>query len=597
MVEQPNPESPDSLVGDILIVDDLAENLHFLSTVLTSQGYKVRSALSGPVAVNVAKAAQPDLVLLDIKMPDMDGYQVCRQLKADPLTQDIPIIFLSALTQTTDIVKAFNTGGIDYIPKPFQSEELLARVNTHLKLRLAQAQVQKLNAELEQRVLQRTVQLEQEIGERPRAQEQVLHIATHDRLTNLPSRILLIERVNRLLAHHPRRPFVLMLLKCNQLQTINNSLGHHAVDQLLIAIGRRLEIGLDAGMLLTNYDEETFAILLEGDIDKSEVIQIAHKFQLEFSLPFQIENYSIYLQSSIGLVLASQSYDQASYVLRDANTALYQARTKGVGKIQIFNPEMYYRAASFFEIQNDLYRALENQELQLIYQPILSLENRSLKGAEALVRWHHPQRGLILPDQFIPIAEETELILALDRLVLRQACYQLRTWQEHGWLTPSFLLQINLSSLQLGQVDLLDYLTQVLAETQVNPKYLALEITEYGLMQKDTAVLRNLEQLRHYQINVSIDDFGTGYSCLSYLHSLNVDNIKIDKSFIHQIDTTKTGIKVLRAIINLARELEMTVTAEGIETEEQLASVTQLGCEFGQGYFLGMPTDGNTLLT
>ena len=220
MTQQTNPSPKPTSLGDILVVDDIPANLEFLSTVLTQKGYKVRSALSGQTAIKVAKAAQPDLILLDIKMPEMDGYEVCRLLKADPLTQEIPIIFLSALDQTNDKVKSFSLGGVDYIPKPFQAEELLARVGNQLKLRSAQAQIQKLNAELEQRVIQRTAQLEEEIGERLRMQAEILHMATHDSLTGLPNRVSLTQRLTQIFNQHQPESLALILLKFDQLQRL-----------------------------------------------------------------------------------------------------------------------------------------------------------------------------------------------------------------------------------------------------------------------------------------------------------------------------------------------------------------------------------------
>ena len=579
------------------MVDDIPDNLEFLSTVLTRQGYKVRSALSGQTALKVAKAAQPDLILLDIKMPEMDGYEVCQHLKSDLLTQEIPIIFLSALDQTTDKIRAFNLGGVDYIPKPFKAEELLARVDTHLKLRSAQAEIQKLNADLEQRVIQRTAQLEQEIGERLHMQEELLHMATHDSLTRLPNRIFLTQRLTQIINQNQPKNLALILLKCDQLQTINNSLGHHAVDQLLVSIARRLETCLESGIILAHYGEDTFAILIENHVDRENVIQFSEHLQQETTTPFHIDNCPIYIQIRVGISLCSQNYEQATHLLRDANTALHQAKAQGVGKIQVFNPDMYYRALSFFRIQNELHGALQNQELELVYQPIISLKDNTLKGAEALVRWHHPQRGIISPVEFIPVAEETGIIIALDRYVLRKACHQLRVWREQNRLRSSFRLQVNLSSLQLAQKDFIDYLDRVLIETQIDYQNLAFEITEYGLMQQNEVASSTLEELKRHQIIVSIDDFGTGYSSLSYLHSLKVENLKIDRSFISQIDGTPNSLKIVRSIINLAHELDMTVTAEGVETSEQLSNLTALGCGFAQGYFWGQPTDSDTMVS
>ncbi|MEM7062318.1 MAG: EAL domain-containing protein [Cyanobacteria bacterium P01_B01_bin.77] len=588
-----------ALFADILIVDDVPPNLDFLSTVLTQEGYKVRSAINGQVAIKIAQAAQPDLILLDIKMPGMDGYEVCRILKANPLTQAIPVIFLSALDQAGDKVKAFGLGGVDYIPKPFQAEELLARIGNHLKLQAAQSEVQKLNAELEQRVIQRTSQLEQEISERLLMQEKIVHMATHNSLTNLPNRVLLAQRLQQVLnqaSSQSSQGLALLLIKCNKLQLVKNSLGHHAVDQLIVAMTRRLEALIEQGSLLANFGEDTFAILSETSNNQEKAVQFAEKLQKELGYPFYLNNNSIYGQIDIGIVLASaQQYKQSIHILRDASTALSQATADRMGKIKIFKAEMHQRTLSFFEVQNELYRALHNHELTLVYHPIIALVDNSLNGLETLVRWNHPQKGHLTAAEFIPIAEETELILKLDRYVLNQACHQLKEWQNHNLLHPSFRLHVNLSAQQLAQRDFIDYLDNILAETQIDHQNLAFEITEYGLMQQTDVVLSTLDQLQRYQIMVSIDDFGTGYSSLHYLYSLKIENLKIDRSFVHQMNTTAKGLKVIKAIVNLAHELGMTVTAEGVENSMQLATLETLGCEYMQGYLWGEPTDGPTI--
>ena len=579
-------------------MDDVPPNLDFLSTVLTQQGYKVRSAINGQVALKIAKAAKPDLILLDIKMPGMDGYEICRLLKANPVTQEIPVIFLSALDQTDDKVKAFGLGGVDYIPKPFHAEELIARVGNHLKLRAAQSEIQKLNAELEQRVIQRTAQLEQEVGERLRMKEEMVHMATHSSLTGLPNRVLLAQRLQQVLnqakSNQSHKP-ALILFKCNKIKLVKNSLGHHAVDQLIVAMTRRLETLIEPGSLLTNFGEDTFSILIEAFHSPEETIKFAQKLQRETSHPFSINNDLVYSQLNIGIVLYSNQYTQSTHMLRDASTALSQAQSEGAGKIQVFSSEMHQRTLSFFNVQNELHQALQNQELGLVYHPIISLVDNSLNGLEALVRWHHPQKGLITADNFIPVAEETALILKLDRYVLHQACHQLKEWQERNLLHSSFRLHVNLSAQQLTQEDFIDYLDNILTETQIEHHNLAFDITEYGLMQKTSAVMATLEKLKRYQIMVSIDDFGTGSSSLSYLYSLKIENLKIDRSFILQMNNTAKGLKVIKAIINLAHELGMTVTAEGVENSVQLATLETLGCEYMQGYLWGMPVDSKTI--
>jgi diguanylate cyclase (GGDEF)-like protein len=594
MTSQPTPPQTSTTMGDILIVDDVSENLEFLSTVLAQQGYKVRSVLSGATALKVAKAAQPDLILLDIKMPEMDGYQVCQKLKADPVTQNIPIIFLSALDRASDKVKAFTLGGIDYIPKPFQVEELLARVKNHLDLRCAQAQVQKLNSELEQRVFQRTAQLEQEISKRLQMQEKLLHVAMHDMLTNLPNRTFLTQRLMQIFERNQQsidENLVLILLECDQLPAINNSLGHQSGDRMIVSMARRLESCFESETLLAHCGNDTFAILLENHPDLGEVMRIAERLHEETQHPFHIDNHLIHSKASIGIVQGSREYQNPEHLLRDANTAMYQAKALGVGNIQVFNAAMHHRAVSFFEILNELHQTLKKQEFYLVYQPILSLRDNQISGVESLLRWEHPQRGLIMPGDFISVAEETGLIIALDRYVLNMACAQLKIWQEEYNLSPAFRLQVNLSAQQLSQVDFLDYLDKTLKIHQVNSRNLSLEITENALMQHHDNILTLLNELQARRIHVSIDDFGTGYSSLNYLHRLKVANLKIDRSFVNQMEETKDSLGIVRAIINLAHDLEMTVTAEGVETAGQLEKLKNLNCDFAQGYFLGKPMD------
>ncbi|MEM9264631.1 MAG: EAL domain-containing protein [Cyanobacteria bacterium P01_F01_bin.13] len=575
-----------------MVVDDDPANIEFLTAVLDQHGYEICSALDGTTAINLVEETQPDLVLLDIKMPEMDGYQVCLALKANPLTQAIPVIFLSAMAQAEDKVRAFSVGGIDYIPKPFQAAELLARVKNHITLRAAQLQIQQLNGELEQRVAQRTAQLEEEIGERMRIQEELLHVATHNLLTELPNRTFLSQYITNIFNQNQNQfndSLVLLLLECDQLQVINNSLGHRAGDQMLVAIAHRLRSCLPFGTLLTHFGEDKFAILLENVPDLNNALHIAKLLQREIELPFYIENQAIHTEVSVGIVQGSSAYAQPQYLLRDANTVISQAQAKGAGTIEVFNSGMHNRARSFFEIQNDLYQALTNQELRLVYQATVSLKTNKIVGAEALVRWHHPQKGIISPGDFIPVAEEIGLIIPIDRYILRQACRQLKHWQNQKLLDDAFKLQVNLSAQQFSQSDFIDYLDDVLTETQINNQNLALEITENALLQQNDLVLTLLNTLKRRQIHVSIDDFGTGYSSLSYLHQLNVENLKIDRSFVSRMVDPQDSLTVVEAIINLAHGLGMTVTAEGVETEKQREYLKILGCEFAQGYFWGRP--------
>jgi diguanylate cyclase (GGDEF)-like protein len=582
--------------GDILIVDDMPNNLRFLSTTLAEQGYKVRSVTEGLMALTVAQAAKPDLILLDIMMPNIDGYEVCQRLKANEQTCDIPVIFLSALDEVLDKVKAFSVGGVDYITKPFQLEEVLARIQTHLSLRAAQKEISQLNAELEQRVRQRTAQLEQEIAERLQVQERLLHLALHDVLTGLPNRTWFMKRLEQLLQQVNQQAgyhFAVLFLDCDRFQAVNDSLGHLVGDQLLVSIARRIELCLRPGTMLCRLGGDEFAILLQDTEKSSDAIKVANGILHELAAPFQICEYQVFTNVSIGIVMGSDIYKQPEHILRDADTAMYRAKANGKACYQMFEQTMHSRALHNFQLESDLRHALERHELVAYYQPIINLGNNQIDSFEALVRWNHPEKGLINPIKFIPIAEETGLVMAIDLFVLQQACQQLRSWREEGISDASLTMNVNLSVKHFMSFDLLAQIDRVLQETGITGNSLRLEITESDIMENAEFAGKIISQLRDRQIQLSIDDFGTGYSSLSYLHRLPIDHLKIDRSFVMRIGKNGKNTEIIRAIIALAKSLGMFTIAEGVETQDQLDQIRELKCEFCQGYLFSKPVEAS----
>ncbi|MGB3559307.1 MAG: EAL domain-containing protein [Geitlerinemataceae cyanobacterium] len=581
-------------------MDDSPENLHLLTRILTKRGYKVRQAKNGTMALQSAMVLPPDLILLDIMMPGMDGYEVCQRLKANPKTVETPVIFLSALNGVLDKVKAFQMGGVDYISKPFQFEEVIARVQNQLVLVSAQQQVRQLNTELEARVQRRTAQLEQtnqklqrEIAEHERTQEVLIHMAFHDALTKLPNRALLLEKLHGALSRTQADPdshFAVLLLDCDRFKVVNNSLGYSMGDELLKAIGQRLDSALDEGNTLARLGGDEFAILLENIADLDAAKGVAEHLLAQFSKPFQIHQHEVYINASLGIVLGASDYEQPEDLLRDADTALYRAKALGKGQYHIFDPEMHQFAIWRLQLETDLRRSLNEQGFMVYYQPIVALSTGKLAGFEALVRWQHPTRGLVSPTEFIPVAEETGSILALGIWVLEEACDRLRMWQEQESM-PDLTMSINLAVQQLLQCNLLEQVDRVLAQTQLNPHCLRLEITESTLMENGEAAIEVLHQLRSRGIQLSIDDFGTGYSSLSYLHRLPVNTLKIDRSFVQRMDTKSGNMGLVPAIINMAHTMGINAIAEGVETRAQLAQLQNLHCDFGQGYLFGAPLD------
>jgi diguanylate cyclase (GGDEF)-like protein len=582
---------------NVLIVDDKPENLSILSAILEAEGYEVRGVVSGAMALTVVNAAPPMLILLDIMMPEMDGYEVCKRLKANPKTSDIPVIFISALDDVFDKIRAFRSGGVDYITKPFQQEEVIARVQAHLNLFIAQTEVRQLNAELELRVQQRTAQLEQEILERQQVQQQLLYLALHDTLTGLPNRAWLMERLTQLLKRaqqHPNYAFAILFLDCDRFKYVNDSLGHAIGDQLLVAVARRLEGALRPDNLLARLGGDEFVILIETFENLADVVQIASQINQDLSLVFKIGDYDLFSNASIGIVVGNNTYEQSEHLLRDADTAMYEAKNRGKGRYAFFQSDMHVSARSHFQIETDLRRAVEQEDFLVYYQPIIALDTLEISGFEALVRWHNPEGELMLPRDFIEIAEETELILAIDRWTLRTACIQLARWQEEFPKIVPLTLSVNLSAkhfLPEYQPLLLSGIDRILAQTGINGKQLKLEITESAIIDYPDAAAKCLQKLISRDIQLSIDDFGTGYSSLSYLHKFPVSTLKIDRSFVVEIGQSGKNVNILETIVTLAKQMNLSLIAEGVETTEQFEYLKSLNCDEFQGYLFSPPVD------
>ena len=402
---------------DILIIDDTADNLRILSSILTRVGYKVRKALNWQMAFTACQTQLPDLILLDIMMPEIDGYEVCERFKANKITAEIPIIFISALDDIFDKVRAFQVGGVDYITKPFEFAEVLIRVQNHLQLRNAQLEILKLNNQLEERVKQRTIELENtleklkiEVHSRQELQSKLLESALRDALTGLPNRVFFINRLEQALNRAKLESdyhFAVLFLDCDRFKIINDSLGHLVGDELLVAIAKRLHITISPFDTLARLGGDEFGILLENISNIEMVTTIAERILNSLSQHFNVSRNQVFVNVSIGINWGSVNYEKPEYLLRDADTAMYGAKALGRGRFHIFDPEMHREAIQILELENDLRRAINKQELIVYYQPIISLNSGSIIGLEALVRWQHPTKGLILPTEFISMAEET----------------------------------------------------------------------------------------------------------------------------------------------------------------------------------------------
>jgi diguanylate cyclase (GGDEF)-like protein len=426
------------------------------------------------------------------------------------------------------------------------------------------------------------------------SREHFRHAAFHDALTGLPNRSLFTDHLRVALrrAHqHEQYLFGVLFLDLDRFKNINDSLGHPCGDELLKLVARRLEACIRQTDMVARFGGDEFAILLDALQDAADVVRVAEKVQQAISAPFKLVSHEAITTASIGVALSTSGYTEAEDIIRDADTAMYRAKDRGKARCEIFDTAMHTRAVTLLRLESDLRRALEKDELCVYYQPIVSLASGELHGFEALVRWQHPDRGLISPDDFIPLAEETGLILPLGLRVLRDACNQLRKWQQYSLSNHDLIMSVNLSGKQLMQPDLIERIEEALQESQINPWHLKLEITETVVMENPELAAVTLAKLRSLGVRLSIDDFGTGYSSLSYLNRFPVDTLKIDRSFVTSMNAADENLQIVKTIVTLAGNLGMQVVAEGVETEEQLAQLRSLKCQYGQGYYFSKPLD------
>ncbi|MEG4468319.1 EAL domain-containing protein [Microcoleus sp. AT9_B5] len=590
-----------SYSNTILVVDDVPANLGILADFLTEASFEVLVAQDGESAIQKINYVIPDLILLDIMMPGIDGFETYKRLKENPLWSQIPVIFITALSETDNVVRGLSLGAVDYIIKPFQKEEVLARIKTHLDLRhltktievknqhllqeiaehaKARADLKQLNQELEIRVKERTAELSQTLQDLYRSQAQLEHNAFHDSLTGLPNRDWLIKKLQELIAANTS--YSVLFVDLDRFKIINDSLGHLAGDELLKCVAKRMQGCLKPCQIATRMGGDEFVILLETETGTL----VAQKLLEQFKLPFNFNEYEANVEASIGITSSAINYQQPMDILRDVDIAMYRAKKQGSGNYQVFDPQMQADAIARLELEQDLRKAIAQQEFCLYYQPIVSLVTGEIKGFEALIRWNHP-KGMISPDQFIPVAEETGLINPLGWWILREACSQLRRWQEELPDLP-LKMNVNFSPIQFQQVNLFEQIAEILQQTGINKNTLNIEITESCLL-KTTNL--NFEILKAMGVGICIDDFCTGYSSLSLLKELPIDTLKIDRSFLQNLAQNPNDTSLIETIILLGKNLNMEIVAEGLETQEQIEILRELGCIFGQGYFFSRPLD------
>ena len=415
----------------------------------------------------------------------------------------------------------------------------------------------------------------------------LLHDALHDPLTGLPNRALFLDRLGRSVERvkrHPGHAFAVLVIDLDRFKLVNEGLGHAVGDLLLQQVGRRIASCLRPEDTAARLGNDEFAVLLEEVLDASDASRVAGRIQQEVRKPLDLVGHEVFTSVSVGIAMSLTGYQGPEEVLRDADRAMSRAKARGRGACEVFDPRLQERAMERLQLEADLQRALERDELTVSYQPIMDLGRGRLAGFEALARWHHPSRGPVAPREFIALAEDTGLIVPLGHAVLRQVCRQLAEWSRRFGPESVPPISVNLSARQLAERDAVARIREILEETGVPGRLLHLEVTESAILEDMSAAAKRLARLRELGIRIALDDFGTGYSSLSLLHNLPVDALKIDRSFVSRL---QRGRETVRAIVALARSLDLDVVAEGVETQDQSTSLAAMGCGYAQGFFFG----------
>jgi diguanylate cyclase (GGDEF)-like protein len=549
----------------VLVVDRASELRNLDAVGLQEISVDVHTAAEGRAGLDAARRIRPELILLGVGLPDVSGFEVCRTLKQDPVTRDIPVMFVTGSNDADHKLRGFELGAVDYVTKPYHPAELRARVKRALATR---AVVHALEAQ-----------------------------ARTDALTGLPNRAMLTERLGRAIERARRDPsyqFAVLFLDFDRFKIVNDSLGHEVGDLLLVSISRRLSAHLqeedESGRcsrdnLAARLGGDEFVVLLDEVRGIEEATSLAKRLQERLAAPHRIGSHEVTSSASIGIVTSAGRYERADDILRDADTAMYRAKINGRAHHVVFDGAMHEEAMRRLTLEEDLRTSFERREFTLDYQPIVSLESGDLVGFEALLRWLDPHRGMVTRPDFIDLSEELGIIVPLGRWVLHEAVRQLREWQTLYPQVRPLHVSVNVSKRQLTNDDFAQTVQEALVQSGVEPRSLKLEITESVIMHHFEELAPMLQRIRALNVQLCLDDFGTGHSTLSCLHRFPIDVLKIDREFLRNMDENRQYAAVTHAIVTLAHNLGMDVVAEGIETPGQLAQLQALECDYGQGFY------------
>lgn len=551
----------------ILLVDDDNCTLLFLKAVLSPKGYILRTARSGKEALDVVKKDLPDLILLDVLMPGMNGYEVLKRLKKNARTRNIAVILVTDREDVESRHKGLRLGAADFISKPLGRVELLLRVKNLLKVK-----------EYQDFLIFHTMELNQHIA----------WLTRFDELTGLLNRVSAEKEARQLVAtcHRLHSCLSVMFLNVDRFKLINDRDGYDLGDHLLKAVADRLSLLIQKQDLVARLSGDEFLLLLQNT-NLYQAAQIAERIRVALALPYEIERTPQVITVSIGIALYPDDGANVDLLFKHAKLALYRAKEQGRNMYCFFTLEMQLKMLRVMQIEKALKTALKEGFFYLHYQPQISLLKENIIGMEALLRWEDPELGLISPDDFIPIAERSGQIYAIGAWVLRTALQQLKIWQDQG--LPPLILAINLSAVQFNHMDLLPWILTIVNEIKIAPQFVELELTETSTMSDPDNSIKLMHDFSQAGFRLAIDDFGTGFSSLNYLKKFKVNKLKIDKSFITTMHNNQEDKAIVMAVINMAHNLGLTVIAEGVETKQQLAFLREHGCDEIQGYYYSKP--------
>jgi diguanylate cyclase (GGDEF)-like protein len=567
----------------ILIIEDEPNVRRLIAELLLMEGFEVIPAKNGSVGIECAQTQLPDLILCDVMMPELDGYQVLSQLRKNPLTALIPFIFLTARASKADLRQGMELGADDYLTKPFTANELLGAIAARLAKQ--QTVAERYTATLNEKT------------------EELNRLAYYDSLTDLPNRLSLREQFTQTVVATAENefPIAILYLGLDQFRRINTSLGYDHGDLLLQQIAKRLQPLVGEKGVVARLSGDEFAVIPSlqemdylCDLDAQIAIaQVTERILMAIAQPFVIGKQTVFISASVGIALYPQDGSDIDSLIRNAEYALRKTKEQGGNGYQFYAALVSIETPDQMGLEADLHYALDNAELEIYYQPQVSLITNQICGAEALLRWQHPDRGMVSPTEFIPLAESTGLIIPIGEWVLMTVCQQIRDWQKLGY---TIQVSVNLSARQFSQPNLCEFINRILRLNQINSTLLDLELTESLLVSDVQRAIITLKRLRDMGLRISIDDFGTGYSSLSYLQRFPFDTLKIDRLFIRGIHKNPKQAAITTALTQMAHQLQLQVIAEGVETSEEMTFLKQHGCDAVQGYFFSPAVPANTFI-